>query len=108
MTDSLIKQFKKRRLELDLKQQDMLMRAGIYRQQYQDLESKGNTRLDTLTLVAKGLNSELLLIPKEKLFEVNTLLENKTSEFSRQSSKKPQDEKDLSDDPWQDLLEDDQ
>lgn len=45
----------------------MMMRVGMCRQQYQRLESKGNTRLDTLVLIAKGLDSELLLIPKEKL-----------------------------------------
>ena len=37
------------------------------RQQYQRLESKGNPRLDTLELIANGLNSELLLVPNEKL-----------------------------------------
>ena len=67
MIDSLLQQIKKRRLTLALKQNDMMMRVGISRQQYQRLESKGNPRLDTLELIAKGLNSELLLIPKEKL-----------------------------------------
>ena len=106
MTDSLIKQVKKRRLKLGLKQKDMMLRVGISRQQYQHLESKGNPRLDTLTLIAKGLNSELVLIPKEKLIEVKAFLENKASELSRQPSKKPHGKKDLSDDPWQDMLED--
>ncbi len=45
----------------------MMLRVGISRQQYQRLESKVNPRLDTLDLIAKGLKSELLLIPQEKL-----------------------------------------
>jgi len=64
--DSLLEQIKKRRIALELKQHDMMLRVGISRQQYQRLESKGNPRLDTLELVAKGLKSELVLIPQEK------------------------------------------
>ena len=65
--NSLLEQIKKRRIALKLKQHDMMLRVGISRQQYQRLETKGNPRLDTLELVAKGLKSELLLIPQEKL-----------------------------------------
>jgi transcriptional regulator with XRE-family HTH domain len=61
MHDHLLQQLKKRRLALGLKQKDMMLRMGISRQQYQQLESKGNPRLDTLELIAKGLNSELIL-----------------------------------------------
>jgi len=107
MNNSLLQQLKRRRLELGLKQNDMILRMGISRQQYQRLESKGNPRLDTLELIAKGLNSKLMLIPKEKLVAVQAVLE---SDSSQQSQKQPQDKqkKDLSEDPWQDLLEDDQ
>jgi transcriptional regulator with XRE-family HTH domain len=112
MISSLLNQLKKRRLELGLKQNDMMMRVGISRQQYQRLESKGNPRLDTLELIAKGLNSELMLIPKEKISAVIAVLENagtdmepggKTSSQTRTTNKKS-----LSDDPWQNLLEEDQ
>lgn len=112
MISSLLKQLKKRRLELGLKQNDMMMRVGISRQQYQRLESKGNPRLDTLELIAKGLSSELMLIPKEKVNAVIAVLENieadmelgeKTSGQTMSSKKK-----NLSDDPWQNLLEEDQ
>lgn len=108
--ESLLKQLKKRRLDLNLKQKDMMLRIGISRQQYQRLESRGNPRLDTLGLIAKGLNSELMLIPKEKLSEVKSALQHDTSELSNRTTKQPQDEENrsLSDDPWQDLLEDDQ
>ena len=60
----LLEQLKKRRIALGLKQNDMMLRIGISRQQYQRLESKGNPRLDTLDLIAKGLKSELMLIPQ--------------------------------------------
>lgn len=97
---SLLKQIKKRRLELSLKQHDMMLRIGISRQQYQRLESKGNPRLDTLELVAKGLNSELLLIPQEKL---NAVLDILSEDSLRDKEKKT-----LSDDPWQGLLGDEE
>ena len=100
MNNSLLQHFKRRRLELGLKQNDMMLRVGISRQQYQHLESKGNPRLDTLELIAKGLSSELMLIPKEKLSAVQAALK---SEISQQSQKQ-----DLSLDPWQDLLKDNQ
>jgi len=102
----LLQQLKKRRLALGLKQNDMMLRVGVSRQQYQRLESKGNPRLDTLELIVKGLNSEIMLIPKEKLNAVYAVLESETSDLSSymapgQISEKP---KSLSDDPWHDLL----
>lgn len=106
MKHSLVQQLKKRRIQLGLKQSDMILRVGISRQQYQHLESKGNPRLDTLELIAKGLNSELMLIPKEKLSLVHSILDKDTSQQLSQSEDKPK--KDLSEDPWQGLLEDDQ
>ena len=107
MTRHLLQQLKKRRLKLGLKQSDMMMRIGVSRQQYQRLEAKGNPRLDTLELIAKGLNVELMLIPKEKVSTVIAVLE------SVETERKPgqtitQEKKSLSDDPWQNLLEDDQ
>lgn len=106
--NSLLEQIKKRRTALKLKQHDMMLRAGISRQQYQRLESKGNPRLDTLELVAKGLKSELLLIPQEKLTVVlavladddlpSTGVPNKQHESGKEKSNP------LADDPWQGLL----
>ena len=104
--DSLLQQLKKRRLAQGLKQNDMMLRVGISRQQYQRLESKGNPRLDTMELIAKGLNSELMLIPKEKLNTVLAVLEN--VEPDQMSSKQDKEQKRLSDDPWQGLLGDNQ
>ncbi len=95
--NSLLKQIKKRRLELAFKQHDMMMRVGMSRQQYQRLESKGNPRLDTLELIAKGLKSELLFIPQEKLATVLAVLDDNTTAVDTQN-KKP-----LNEDPWQGL-----
>ena len=104
---SLLDQIKQRRIKLGLKQHDMMLRVGISRQQYQRLESKGNPRLDTLELIAKGLNIELLLIPKDKLNAVLAVLEGDLSEPALRQ-KASSTEKPLSEDPWQGLLEDDQ
>jgi transcriptional regulator with XRE-family HTH domain len=115
MMRSLLQQLKKRRLALALKQNDMMLRVGISRQQYQRLESKGNPRLDTLELIAKGLNSELMLIPKEKLSAVQAVLERESSGLnekalalnSQSMEKTPeQPKKSLSEDPWKGLLGD--
>jgi transcriptional regulator with XRE-family HTH domain len=100
---SLLKQLKKRRISLGFKQNDMLLRIGISRQQYQRLESKGNPRLDTLELIAKGLNSELMLIPQEKLNAVLAVLENEGLQKTPTENKPG---KSLSDDPWQGLIDD--
>ena len=112
MTRHLLQQLKKRRLKLGLKQNDMMMRIGVSRQQYQRLEAKGNPRLDTLELIAKGLNGELMLIPKEKVSDVIAVLESVGKEW-KPGQKAPgqtmtHEKKSLSDDPWQNLLEDDQ
>lgn len=107
--NSLLEQIKKRRIALELKQHDMMLRVGISRQQYQRLESKGNPRLDTLELVAKGLKSELLLIPQEKLNAVLAVLSDDNLPSTGAPTKPSQTGKEqsnpLADDPWQGLLE---
>lgn len=96
-------QLKKQRKTLGLKQEDMVLQVGMARQQYQRLEAKGNPRLNTLELVAKGLKMELMLIPQEKLRAVRDVLEGKVTgdTISASVTQKP-----VSDDPWQGLLED--
>ena len=88
----------------------MMLRIGISRQQYQRLESRGNPRLDTLELIAKGLKSELMLIPQEKLSTVKAMLES--DEFSSSTLKnqgsKQRGENALANDPWKNLLEGDE
>jgi transcriptional regulator with XRE-family HTH domain len=120
---SLLQQLKKRRLDLDLKQNDMMLRVGVSRQQYQRLESKGNPRIETLELIANGLKCEVMLIPKEKLNAVLAVLEGRphldgkaNSESSDGVTLKPckdtslsksKKEKSLSDDLLKDLQGDD-
>lgn len=105
---SLLDQLKNRRIKLGLKQHNMLLRVGISRQQYQRLESKGNPRLDTLELIAKGLNSEILLIPQERLQAVKAVLEGKTVGVATVKGLGTVQKKRLSDDPWKDMLGDDE
>ncbi|WP_204352998.1 helix-turn-helix domain-containing protein [Salinicola peritrichatus] len=95
---SLLEQIKRRRLFLDLTQQDMQARIGMTRQQYQRLERGGNPRLETLTLVAEGLNAELMLIPREKRLAVQRLLEGGTDEAGTPSA---------DENPWHGLLDGD-
>jgi len=105
---SIHEQLKKQRKALGLKQEDMILRVGMARQQYQRLEAKGNPRLNTLELVAKGLKMELMLIPQEKLRAVRDLLEGKSPAVSGVTldANGTATRKSLSDDPWQELLED--
>lgn len=104
----LLAQLKKRRIALGYKQNDMLLRAGISRQQYQRLESQGNPRLNTLELVARGLKSELMLIPKEKLHLVKALLEEDIalSNPRIQESDQADEGNALAHNPWQGILRD--
>lgn len=101
---SLLKQIKRRRLALGFKQTDMQDRVGIMRQVYQRLESKGNPRLVTLELVATGLNSELMLVPLEKMAAVRALLEDANDSQLEQADKSES----LEDDPWNDILDNDE
>ena len=100
---ALLIEFKKRRLELKFKQSDMMTRIGFSKQQYNHLERKGNPRLETLELVAKGLNSEIMLIPKEKVNAVKALLNN--SGVDNNESQKASEN--LDDELWSDVLGDD-
>jgi transcriptional regulator with XRE-family HTH domain len=103
---SLLQQIKERRLFLGLKQNDMPLRIGVSRQQYQRLEAKGNPRLDTLELIAKGLNSEIMLIPREKLSAVIAVLDEDSTVHPAQNPYK-EEKQQISDDPWAGLLGED-
>lgn len=74
--NSLLSQIKSRRKALGLKQSDMMMRVGMSRQQFQRLEAQGNPRLNTLELIALGLNCELMLIPNDKAQAVRRALDS--------------------------------
>lgn len=94
MIKSVRQQIKKRRLALGLKQKDMLMRINISRQQYQQIESNGNPRLETLDLIAQGLNCEIMLIPKDRVMLVQAVLEGKINSLPDEPLE----------DPWAGLL----
>lgn len=95
---NLLKQLKKRRIALNLKQHDMYMRIGMSRQQYQNLELKGNPRLGTLALIAEGLNGEIMFIPQEKIALVRKVLA-----ADQQINNNDTDDL-IIDNPWEDIL----
>ena len=94
--NSLHDQIKKRRKELRFNQEELANLIGMARQQYQRLESKGNPRLDTLELIAKGLKMELILIPKDKIRAIKNILDETPSQ--------PHEKVGQENDPWKDLL----
>lgn len=102
-------QLKERRKALGLKQEDMELRVGMSRQQYQRLESRGNPSLSTLELVAKGLKMEVMLIPQEKLRDVQDFLAGtkKIGGGATLTAKGTVTGPSPEDDPWSDLLEED-
>ncbi len=102
---TLLTQLKARRKALSLKQSDMYLRVGISRQQYQYIESKGNHRLDTLSLVAEGLDCQLMLIPKDSLKQVTALLNSDNPEHAKYAQSQ-QAHDDLVNNPWQGILDD--
>lgn len=95
----LLAQIKARRKALELRQRDMRMRIGMSRQQYQRLESRGNPRLNTLELIAQGLQSRLLLVPMDKLGAVEAAMGGRTIDSLPAGEL-------VSDDPWRGLMDD--
>ena len=80
-----------------------MLRVGMTRQQYNRLERKGNPRLDTLELLAKGMDMELILIPREMLCSVQEILQGRAKIID--VGEDIQENSDLVDDPWQNILE---
>lgn len=95
--NSLLSQIKSRRKALGLKQSDMMMRVGMSRQQFQRLEAQGNPRLNTLELIALGLNCELMLIPRDKAQAVRRALDSSPPDEASLAGA-------LNEDPWRGLL----
>lgn len=81
MRTTLIDQIIKRREDLRIKSSDMPLQAGINRQQYEKIEKGGNPSLSTLDKIAEGLDSEVILVPKDKLEAVKRILNDKNSAF---------------------------
>ena len=96
----LASQIKNRRLQLGLQQNDMNLRIGMSQQQFQRIEAGGNPRLNTLELIAEGLEAELILVPRDKIRAIKALLSK--DNFSENSgNNKPR----VDEDPWADILE---
>jgi transcriptional regulator with XRE-family HTH domain len=88
---NLHEQIRARRRALGLTQSDMKTRIGMGQQQYQRIEAGGNANLDTLKLIADGLNADLLLIPRNQVQAVLEMLNGVEADAEN---------------PWQDLLGD--
>jgi len=96
--DKILNRFsKKRRSQLGLKQIDIQSPTCISRQQYQKLESQGNPRLETLEIIAAGLNAQLMLIPDDKVHLIRQLLNDEIKVTI-------EDQDDLMTNPWKGLL----
>lgn len=108
MKNPLLEQLKHRRIALGLKQNDMPLRIGVSRQQYQRLEAQGNPRLSTLELVAKGLNSQLMLVPLEKRRAIQSILDGVEASLVDVNAKHDEtsgkQKGRISDNPWEDEL----
>jgi len=89
-------QLRARRKQLNLRQNEMPLRMGMSRQQYNRLENGGNSSLKILELAAAGLDLTLMLIPKEKLSAVTEALTQSDSN-SAASIATP-------DNPWTEFL----
>ncbi len=98
---TLYEQLKQRRKALGLQQATLQLRIGMNQQQYQRVEAGGNPRLDTLTLIARGLDAELVLVPQEKLAAVQAVL---AGEGAAQTVAVPANPSLATDDPWAGLL----
>jgi transcriptional regulator with XRE-family HTH domain len=92
-------QIRTRRRRLGLTQAAMKTRIGMGQQQYQRIEAGGNANLDTLKLIADGLNTELMLIPRNRVQTVLDLLNSTDTNATHADVIPPEN-------PWQDLLGD--
>jgi transcriptional regulator with XRE-family HTH domain len=99
---TLHEQLKQRRKALGLQQATLQLRIGMNQQQYQRVEAGGNPRLDTLALIARGLDAELVLVPQEKLAAVQAVLAGEGA--GPPPTAAPASPHASSDDPWAGLL----
>ncbi len=67
-------QLRKIRLARNLRQKDMLFRIGMSQQQYQSIESGKDIRLSTLFRILEGLDASMILVPNEKMDEIDQIL----------------------------------
>lgn len=71
---TLEQQIRQRRKQMRLTQADMKDVIGMSQQQYQRVESGHNATLESLQTVAEGLGATIMLIPQDKIDQVNAVL----------------------------------
>src|SRR5690606_20096627 len=108
----LLEQLKQRREPLGLRQEDMELRVGMKRQQYQRTASEGDPRPSTRDPVAQGLEGEIVVSPRERLRDVKALLQQTTDKITGAASspnaslsRTNQDNAPAIDDPWEGILD---
>lgn len=91
--NKIIKSLKKRRLELKLKQSELGQKLGLPQSHISKIE-QGDTdpRLSTVTEMARLLDQELLLVPRELLPVVNALINGEDDQQPRWLIDKEEDE----------------
>lgn len=72
--ENISKQISQRRNKLGLYQAQVGQQAKMTQQQYQRIEAGGECKLSSLERIAKAMDLELALIPKEKLALVEVVL----------------------------------
>ena len=77
--NSLATQIQARRKALDISQKETARRAGLEQPLVSGFEHGKDVRLSTLTKLAAALDLELLVVPRERLAEVESLLRHGSS-----------------------------
>ncbi|TFZ53338.1 helix-turn-helix domain-containing protein [Serratia proteamaculans] len=73
---------KDKRAELGWNQKDFLMKIGMTQQQYQRIESGSDMRMSTLLRILMAMDLECVIVPKNKVREVELLLQTETDRVS--------------------------
>ncbi|KFB87295.1 UNVERIFIED_ORG: helix-turn-helix protein [Serratia quinivorans] len=73
---------KEKRAELGWNQKDFLMKIGMTQQQYQRIESGRDMRMSTLLRILMAMDLECVIVPKNKVREVELLLQKETDRVS--------------------------
>ncbi|NTX80165.1 helix-turn-helix domain-containing protein [Serratia proteamaculans] len=66
---------KEKRAELGWNQKDFLMKIGMTQQQYQRIESGSDMRMSTLLRILMAMDLECVIVPKNKVREVELSLQ---------------------------------
>lgn len=81
-SSEISKVLKDKRAELGWNQKDFLMKIGMTQQQYQRIESGSDMRMSTLLRILMAMDLECVIVPKNKVREVELLLQTETDRVS--------------------------